>query len=333
MLLASASTRRCSTTSTTPSPRSGPRTRTTVASCSSSTRSASTAGTTRPTCASRRSIMTGFTMDWEDTSFRYEPAWHHTGRVRSWAGATRTPRSGGDQVARATSVPGQPPFHRAAHRVKPRRNGSSPIDPPMGLVEQLADEYLRHDTAIKPVLRKLFRSLGVRRARSARRCAGHWTTSSATIAILGIKADRNGTDGMRGLVLDARAISGTRRSPGSRRTATPTPPTTGARRVAPSGVGTCTRRSRRTGGRTIEPPRPAQEPAASETPRTHGGLVDTLAKRLVFRELPSAHRTADPALPRRARVRPARRGLRRRCSGSSARSCRLILDTPSFMAR
>lgn len=34
-------------------------------------------------------VMTGFTADWETTTFRYEPSWHHTGRVRvmDWTSA------------------------------------------------------------------------------------------------------------------------------------------------------------------------------------------------------------------------------------------------------
>jgi hypothetical protein len=67
-------------------------------------------------------------------------------------------------------------------------------------------------------------------------------------------------------------------------------------------------------------------------PRTHGGLVDTLAKRLVFRELPPAHRRAvlDFLGVNASTPLDEDSGVMR---WELASLVSLILDTPSFTSR
>lgn len=104
-------------------------------------------------------ILTGWQVDmWETFAASYEPSEHATGpvRVAGFSDANASP-DGRDLTRRYTDHLARHPAtaRRIAHKlaVKFVRD-----DPPASLVDQLASVYLRHDTAIVPVLQALVAS-------------------------------------------------------------------------------------------------------------------------------------------------------------------------------
>ena len=73
-------------------------------------------------------------------------------------------------------------------------------EPPPALVDSLADVYLHHDTAIKPVLQKLFDSAAFKNS-TGKKVRRPFQDVTATIRTLGIGIKRNdeGEDGLQGL--------------------------------------------------------------------------------------------------------------------------------------
>ena len=277
-------------------------------------------------------IMTGFTVDWETTRFTYEPSWHHTGRVHvmNWHHANTT-GPGGYQVARRYIR------YLANHRSTARRIAFTLAQrfvsdqPPAGLVDQLADEYLRSDTAIKPVLRKLFRSSAFANS-VGEKIRRPMEDLAATIRILGIKPDQHGTEGMRGLYW---MLGDLGNAPLAWIPPNGYPDTADDWRSAGGSLGRWNMHMSLAAHWWPDQlilPHLRNNLLPRRLPRTHGALVDTLAKRLVFRELPGAHRTA---ILRFLGVR----GSDPLDEDSSvmqwelASLVSLILDTPSFTAR
>ncbi|HEY7478513.1 MAG TPA: DUF1800 domain-containing protein [Actinomycetota bacterium] len=277
-------------------------------------------------------IMTGFTVDWETTTFQYEPSWHHTGRVSvmNWKSANRT-GSGGYQVAldylrylahhRSTA-------RRIAYRLCERFVSDHP---PAGLVDQLADEYLRSGTAIKPVLRKLFRSAAFANS-VGEKVRRPMEDMAATVRILGIGPDRTGTDGMTGLYW---MIGDLGHSPLGWVPPNGYPDTADAWRSAGGTLGRWNMHMSLAAHwwpDQLTLPNLRKNLLQKKLPRTHGALVDTLSRRLVFRELPGPHRAAilDFLGVRGSDPLPADSGV---IQWELASLVSLILDTPSFTAR
>jgi uncharacterized protein (DUF1800 family) len=277
-------------------------------------------------------MMTGFTVDWEDTSFTYEPDWHYTGRIRvmNWTNANGSP-TGGRQVAHKYLK------YLANHRSTARRIAFKLCqrfvsdDPPNGLVDQLADEYRRHDTAIKPVLRKLFRSHAFAES-VGEKVRRPMEDMVATLRILGIKPDRNGTDGMRGLYW---MLSDLGNAPLSWVPPNGYPDMADAWRSAGGSLGRWNMHMSLAAHwwpNELVLPDLRNNLVPNRLPRTHGGLVDALAKRLVFRELPPAHRRAvlDFLGVNASTPLDEDSGVMR---WELASLVSLILDTPSFTSR
>jgi uncharacterized protein (DUF1800 family) len=163
-------------------------------------------------------------------------------------------------------------------------------EPDRGLVESLAEEYLDHDTAIVPVLRKLFRSNAFR-ASIGDKIRRPMQDVVSTVRILGIRPDAHGNEGMYGLYWMLSEL-------GDAPMAWSQP--NGYADVADawrSAGGLLSRwnahmslaahwwpdKLRAAKPRTLLPKR---------LPRTHGDLVDALARRLTFRALAPEHRDA-----------------------------------------
>jgi uncharacterized protein DUF1800 len=237
-------------------------------------------------------VMTGFTVDWETTQFRYEPSWHYTGRVRvmDWTSANAT-GSGGKDVATSYLR------YLANHPSTATRIATKLCqrfvrdDPPAALVAKLADVYLANDTAIVPVLRALFGSSAFASAQGAK-VKRPMEDVISTIRILGMGPDGSGTDGMTGLYWMTEGLANAPLA-----------------WVPPNGYPDHADAWRSAGGtlgrwnmhmslaahwwpNDLTQPDLRRHLLGKALPGTYGGLVDALAKALVFRKLPSAHRDA-----------------------------------------
>jgi Protein of unknown function (DUF1800) len=103
-------------------------------------------------------ILTGLSVDWDTEEFRYRPDTHHVGPVRVMGFSHANGSADGrgvvaaytDYLARHPATANRLARRLAVHFVSD--------DPPPALVLRLADTYLANDTAIVPVLRRLFTS-------------------------------------------------------------------------------------------------------------------------------------------------------------------------------
>lgn len=101
-------------------------------------------------------ILTGWRVDRQNRwSYAYEPSWHSTGPVRVLDFTDPNADQDGRAVARRL-------LDHLAHHPDTARNLARKLavkfvcdDPPQTLVDRLAQVYLAHDTAIRPVLRAL----------------------------------------------------------------------------------------------------------------------------------------------------------------------------------
>ncbi|MDF1602552.1 DUF1800 domain-containing protein [Nocardioides sp. YIM 152315] len=114
-------------------------------------------------------ILTGWTVDmWETFRRRYDEEAHARGRVKVMGFRHRNKKADGREVTREY-------LHYLAHhpataRTVARRLATKFVrdDPPAALVAELARVYLRHDTAIRPVLRALVDSRAFRQSVGAK---------------------------------------------------------------------------------------------------------------------------------------------------------------------
>ncbi len=110
-------------------------------------------------------ILTGWTLDyWESWEPMYRPEYHHVGRVKVKGFSARNKSEDGQAVTKRY-------LRYLAHHPRTAERIARKLavkfvsdDPPASLVDRLAKTYLRHDTAIKPVLRELIRSQAFRRS-------------------------------------------------------------------------------------------------------------------------------------------------------------------------
>ncbi|HYH34444.1 MAG TPA: DUF1800 domain-containing protein, partial [Nocardioides sp.] len=104
-------------------------------------------------------ILTGWTVDRRTWEYGFEPSWHWTGRVRvlDFEHANSQPAAGREvTLALLRHLAHHPATAERVARKLAVRFVSD--DPSPALVARLAATYLRHDTAIKPVLRALVSS-------------------------------------------------------------------------------------------------------------------------------------------------------------------------------
>jgi uncharacterized protein (DUF1800 family) len=236
-------------------------------------------------------IMTGFGIDWETGRFRYWADDHHTGRVKVMGFSSRN-GSGpkGRDVGRAY-VRYLARHPATAHHIATKLCRRFVSDAPQpGLVQDLAATYLRHDTAIVPVLRRLFHSSAFRSS-AGEKVGRPFQDQIATLRILGIGPDPQGTDGMQGLYW---MIEGLGDLPLAWSQPNGYPDVADAWRSAGGTLGRWNMHMSLAAGwwpSELRHP-PLDRLLPKPLPRTHGGLVDALSRRLLFRTMSRAHRDA-----------------------------------------
>jgi uncharacterized protein (DUF1800 family) len=235
-------------------------------------------------------IMTGFSVDWETGLFEYNSWAHHRGPVQVMGFSDDNAEANGYNVGiRYVKYLANHPStaQHLAHKLCVRFVSD---DPPQALVDSLAQTYLANGTAIKPMLRKLFlsnafeSSVGLKTRRP-------FEDVAATLRILGYKPDKTGTQGIE-------ALNWVSSDLGNAPLAWSPPDGYPDEAIAWQSAGT-------TLGRwnmhlslaahwwptaLVQPP--LRKLLPDRLPVTYGGLVDALAKRLVFRKLASNHRRA-----------------------------------------
>jgi hypothetical protein len=236
-------------------------------------------------------ILTGLSVDDETGVFRYRPDWHETGPVRVLGFEHPNGASDGGRDVAVTYLRWLATRPQTAQTIARRLAVRFVSDaPPQALVDRLASTYLAGGTAIAPVLWQLFGSQEFAASAGAK-TRRPFEDLAATLRILGTGPDRKGTEGITALgwMLDGM---------GQMPLAWPLPdgyPDTAAEWQSAGGTlarwnahltvaaGWWPNTLRRRELDTLVPvPRPA----------THGALVDALARRLVQRNLPAAHRDA-----------------------------------------
>jgi uncharacterized protein (DUF1800 family) len=235
-------------------------------------------------------VMTGFGIDWDTGLFQFHASDHHRGKVKvlGWSSKNAT-GSGGLELGNAylSYLAHHPATARRIARKLCLRFVSD--DPPSGLVNMLADTYLANDTAIVPVLRKLFRSQTFKNSvgQKVRRPLEDLT---ATLRILGYRPDPKGTQGLEGLYWIAQSLG---QAPMGWHPPDGYPDAGEAWRSA---GGTLERWNTHMSLAAHWWPDSLGQPdlrdhlLPAKLPATHGALIDALAKALVYRKLSVAHR-------------------------------------------
>jgi uncharacterized protein (DUF1800 family) len=235
-------------------------------------------------------IMTGFGVNWQQGTFTYTERDHYRGPVSVMGFSDPNPDADGYQVGiRYLKYLANHPStaHHIAYKLCQRFVSDTP-DP--ALVERLASTYLYRETAIVPVLRQLFLSeeFAASLGQKVRRPAEDLV---ATLRVLGYGPDKSGKQGMQALVWIANSL-------GQQPLAWSQPD--GFPDVAASwqsAGGTLGRWNTHLSLAAHWWPKELTQPELrsllpDRLPKTHGGLVDALAKRLVFRTLAPTHRQA-----------------------------------------
>ncbi len=235
-------------------------------------------------------VLTGLTVDWETGLFHYEKDDHYTGKVKvmKWSAPNKHANDG---LSLAKSY-----AKYLAHHPSTARRLATKLcerfvsdDPPKPLVDNLAHIYLANDTAIVPVLRALFtsRQFAQSKGKKVRR---PMQQTIATIRILDTKPG-NDPDDIQNLYWFVQGLGDAPLAWG---------PPNGYPDTADawaSAGGTLGRWNSTTALCSWDWPGLARPDLRKhllpkKLPKSNGALVDTLSKRLVFRQLPPAHRTA-----------------------------------------
>ena len=236
-------------------------------------------------------VMTGFGMDWDNGHFVFEPWAHYTGPVQVMGWSHDNERAGQGYEVGLSYLSYLAHHPATAHRIAAKLcQRFVADDPPPTLVDSLAATYLASDTAIVPVLRKLFRSAEFA-ASLGEKIRRPMEDTVATLRILGVKADVSGTDGIQGLYWMIQDLAN---APMAWSPPNGYPDEAGSWRSAGGTLGRWNMHMSIAAhwwpDELVRPPLKNLLP--SRNPKTHGELVDALAKRLVFRKMSTAHRDA-----------------------------------------
>ena len=275
-------------------------------------------------------LMTGFGLNWDKGTFRYTASEHYRGPVSIMGFSDPNPDANGYKVGlRYLKYLANHPqtAQHLAHKLCVRFVADQPDD---ALVSRLAQTYLRNGTDIVPVLRQLFlsdefaSSVGQKTRRP-------FEDLAATLRVLDYGPDKNGKDGIQALVWISDSLG--------QQPLAWSPPDGFPDEAASwqSAGGTLSRWNTHLSLAGHWWPSSLTQPALrkllpAKLPKTHGDLVDVLAKRLVFRKLSAPHKAAVLAFLERADSDPV-------TSDSAAVNWRLayvvalILDTPYFWVR
>jgi uncharacterized protein (DUF1800 family) len=236
--------------------------------------------------------LTGFGISWETGAFEYHDWAHYTGQVRvmGWQASNGNADKGKDVgLAYVDYLARHPSTAERIARKLCYRFVSD--DPPRALVESLAETYLDHDTAIVPVLERLFASKTFARS-VGEKVRRPFEDVAATLRILGIGPDPEGVDGQQGLYW---MIEGLGHLPMGWVPPDGYPDTGDPWRSAGLTLGRWNMHVGLAAGwwpANHLKVRDLRQYLVPHLPATHGALIDALAKRLVFRKLPGAHRDA-----------------------------------------
>jgi uncharacterized protein (DUF1800 family) len=253
-------------------------------------------------------VLTGLGVHWydsvDDGTFFYNKENHYTGPVQvlGWSSANGSAKNGKAVALAYVDYLAHPPAtaHRISYKLCQRFVSDTP---PAALVAAMAASYLAHDTAIVPVLRLMFGSDAFRQAKGEK-VIRPMQDVVATLRILGIKAGANdGDDGLSGLYWHVESMSDAPLS-----------------WVQPNGYPDYADAWRSAGGTlnrwnthlslaagwndNLKTPNLRTQLLPDTLPKDHGTLVQTLAKRLVFRTLATPHRDALLAFLNRAAADP-----------------------------
>ena len=239
-------------------------------------------------------VLTGYGIDWDTGLFEYHPWAHHTGpvSVMGWNHNNGDEDKGYDVALKYIDYLAHHPS--TARRVATKLCERFVSDtPPRGLVDVLVETYLDHDTAIVPVLRRLFSSAAFKNS-VGEKVRRPFQDVVATMRVLGIKPDKNGTDGLQGLYW---MIEGLGDLPMGWIPPNGYPDYADAWRSAGITLGRWNMHVSMAQGwwpaSMLQVPQNLRRSLlGADLPATYGELVDALAKRLVFRKLAPAHRTA-----------------------------------------
>jgi uncharacterized protein (DUF1800 family) len=238
-------------------------------------------------------VLTGFGISWDTGSFEYHPWDHYVGPVDVMGfHANNGTEAGGRDVGLAyvDYLAHHPSTAERIARKLCVRFVSD--DPPASLVDALAETYLDHDTAIVPVLERLFRSRAFASSVGTK-VRRPFEDLAATLRILHIRPDPAGVDGQEGLYW---LIQGLGHLPMGWVPPDGYPDTGDPWRSAGLTLGRWNMHVGLAAGwwpaDHLKVPELLRSVLPGGLPATYGGLVDTLAKRLVFRKLPAAHRAA-----------------------------------------
>jgi uncharacterized protein (DUF1800 family) len=279
-------------------------------------------------------IMTGFTVD-DGGQYVYVPSIHWTGSVR----VLDFTAVNGDADGRAMAMrylrylANHPKTaHTIAYKLAVRFVADNP---PAALVRRLANVYLSHGTAIKPVLRALFLSDEFKAAPPKVRRP--YEDLLATIRVLGVglyggdkSAAREGLQSLYWMVQNAGHAPGAWGLPdGYPDVAKSWQSAAGAlarwnfHQSLAAGWWPDDKHIKTAHCRSFLP---------KTLPSTYGGLVDALSQRLVFRRLPDAHRAAVLAFCEAKGSTPLTTGSEW-VGWRLGYLCALILDAPAHVVR
>lgn len=234
-------------------------------------------------------IMTGFGVDWDTREYVYSAANHHRGAVHvlGFSDANATGPGGHDVGLRYLKYLARHPS--TATRIATKLCERFVSDtPPASLVSRLATVYRQNGTAIKPVLRELFGSPAFNQSRGEK-VRRPLEDVTATLRVLGYRPDKTGTDGMRGLYWIADGLG---HAPASWAQPNGFPDVAASWRSAGTTLG---RWNMHLSLAAHWWPSELRQPALrsllpKKLPVTYGGLVDALARRLLFRTMTAQHK-------------------------------------------
>ncbi|HEY7281585.1 MAG TPA: DUF1800 domain-containing protein [Actinomycetota bacterium] len=276
-------------------------------------------------------LLTGYGIDWDTGEFHYWKDDHYTGPVKILGfSAKNGSRAGGYQlVLDYLRYLARHPM-TAAHIARKLCLRFVSDTPTNGLVNALARTYVAKGTAIVPVLRQLFHSAEFA-ASIGDKTRRPMEDVVATVRTLGVKPDVSGRDGMEGLYW---MVDGLGNAPGAWSPPDGYPDYALAWASAGGMLGTWNAHMSLAAhwwpDKLVAPDPKSFLP--SPLPATHGALVQALAKRLVYRTLPTGQRNAVLSLVGRKASDP----LHKQDEAVTWRLpylLSLILDSPCHMTR